>query len=656
MLSLLGHTFVLLAIAASGFGAVAGLMAARHHNPSLHHTARRAAYAFAACTWLANLTMITALLRHDFSVAYVAQVGSLSTPTWITIVSLWSSLEGSILFWTAIAGLYVVLLARATRSKDTALAGYAITVALLVSAFFTILVAGPADPFRALSPIPTDGPGPNPLLQNHILMAIHPPMLYLGYVGMMVPFAMAIAALLRGSLPPAWNKVMRRLMLIPWTFLSIGIVLGGWWAYEVLGWGGYWAWDPVENASFMPWLAATGYIHSSIVQEHRGQLRTWTLSLIISTFLLTILGTFMTRSGVFNSVHSFTQSPIGPVFLGFLALCTLVSVILIAGRSHLLEVPQTPFVLASRETAFLFNNLLLVVFTITVLIGTVFPLLAEAIQGVKLSVGEPYFDRMAAPITMMLVFLMGVGPSLPWGESKRNVFIHRMRIPTAAAIAAATTCFVSGVRSATATLSFALIAFAFAVTVRELITPFIERRQRKQEAWANALTSMLYGHSRRVGGYIVHLGVLLIAVGVTSSHAFRESTEGSLKTGDVLTIAPFTFRYVESNTKQETHRFSLGTTIDVSYTEGGKHITTLTPKLNFYPTQREPVGTPAVFTHHGRDLYVSLMAVENEGQRVSLRIFVIPMVSMIWWALPFFVLGSLIAMWPRNKRENDELA
>ncbi|RYF10205.1 MAG: hypothetical protein EOO40_05585, partial [Deltaproteobacteria bacterium] len=287
---------------------------------------------------------------------------------------------------------------------------------LAIGAFFALLLATVADPFVPMSPVPGDGPGPNALLQNHVLMIIHPPMLYLGYVGMTMPFAMALAALLRGELSDSWLRELRRWTLLPWLFLSVGIILGSWWAYEVLGWGGYWAWDPVENASFLPWLAATGYLHSTVVQQRRRILKAWTLSLVIASFLLTILGTFMTRSGVFNSVHSFTQSAIGPAFLAFLAVLLVLSLGLLLGRAHLLESEGRISAVLSRETAFLFNNILFVVFTFTVLLGTVFPLLSEALRGIKVSVGEPYFNRMAVPIGMLMVFLMGVGPILPWGR------------------------------------------------------------------------------------------------------------------------------------------------------------------------------------------------------------------------------------------------
>lgn len=406
MISTLGQACVLVGLLASAIGAPLGFFAgARGSAPALRIT-RRLALAFAAAMLLATLVMEWALVTHDFSVSYVAQVGSTATPLVITIVSLWSSLEGSILFWGLILGLFTTLLVLLQKGHVEYL-GYTLGTVLSVAVFFCFLIAGPANPFAATPPpVPADGPGPNPLLQNHPLMIVHPPMLYLGYVGMTIPFAMAVAALLRGSLTPAWLKPLRNWLLVPTGFLTLGIMLGGWWSYEVLGWGGYWAWDPVENASFLPWLTAIAAVHSAMVLERRGTLKAWTLILVLVSFLLTILGTFLTRSGVVNSVHSFTQSAIGPLFLGFLAICLVAVVVLLALRvDRLTSQPGEPR-LATRESAFLLNNLLLVALMFTVLIGTLFPLIAEAVRGVKVSVGEPYFNRMAVPIALGLLLLI----------------------------------------------------------------------------------------------------------------------------------------------------------------------------------------------------------------------------------------------------------
>src|SRR5688572_15063934 len=374
--------------------------------------------------------MVYALVAHDFSVKYVAMVGSRATPLFYTVISLWGALEGSILFWIFVLSSLSALVVYQNRFREGTLVAYSGGVLMLVSVFFLILLVGPANPFGLVSPVPPDGPGPNPLLQNHVLMAVHPPLLYLGYVGMTVPFAFAIGAVLSGEIDnDGWIRLTRRWTLLAWMFLSAAIVAGMWWSYEVLGWGGYWAWDPVENASFIPWLTATAFLHSVVVQERRGMLRVWNLSLIIATFCLTILGTFLTRSGVLNSVHAFSESDIGAWFLTFLGLAAATGIGLIAWRGDRLRTPGRIDSPVSREGAFLANNLLFAGFAFVVLLGTVFPLLVEALQDKKLSVGEPYFDRMTVPIGLALLFMMAVAPALPWRAASGEVLRRRLGVP-----------------------------------------------------------------------------------------------------------------------------------------------------------------------------------------------------------------------------------
>lgn len=643
----LGHALVLIGLASAAFGSIMGFVSGRQRSTLALRWAERAAYGFAACMVAANAIMVAALLQHDFAVSYVAQVGSRSTPTLFTIVSLWSSLEGSILFWGLILAVYVSAFARAHRDRQRDYMGYALGVVLAVSAFFAMLIAGPANPFLPISPVPADGPGPNPLLQNHLLMIIHPPMLYCGYVGMTIPFGIAIAALLRGQLSDGWLKTLRRWTMVPWTFLSVGILLGAWWAYEVLGWGGYWAWDPVENASFLPWLAATGYLHSTVVQERKRILKAWTLSLVLGAFMLTILGTFMTRSGVFNSVHSFTQSPIGPVFLVFLGVVLVVSLALLGGRAHLLENEGRIEAVLSRETAFLFNNLLFVIFTFTVLLGTVFPLVTEAMSGIKVSVGEPYFNRMAVPLGLLMVFLMGVGPVLPWGRPQLSALGRDFLVPLAGGVLVGFGGFLLGMREGMALFTFGLCGFAAIVTLRELIVPVWRRvRQRDEGFWLAAARSFK-GTRRRTGGYVVHLGIIIIVASVAASQTYKKSAEASLTVGQSMQVGPYTLTYRGAEGREEPHRFSLLAHVDVS--KDGQVLGGMEPKLNFYQTQREPVGTPHVATMGAHDLYLSLLSVERDGSRVGIKAFVIPMVPWIWRSLPLLVLGSLISMWPRRR-------
>jgi cytochrome c-type biogenesis protein CcmF len=487
------------------------------------------------------------------------------------------------------------------------------------------LIAAPANPFTVLSPVPSDGPGPNPLLQNHVLMAVHPPMLYLGYVGMTVPFGMAIAALLNGKLSRPWLQSLRTFTIVPWTFLSIGILLGSLWAYEVLGWGGYWAWDPVENASFLPWLTATAFLHAAVVNARKQLLKTWALTLIVATFLLTILGTFMTRSGVFNSVHSFTQSSIGPVFLGYFAVVLVVSAGLLVSRAHLLQDEGQISSVVSRETAFMLNNLVLVIFTLTVLLGTVFPLINEAVRDVQISVGEPYYNRMAIPLGMMLVFLLGVGPLLPWGRRPANWY-RELILPLGGAIAAAAL-----------SVAFKQQSILAIATLQKIIEP---------------LTQNAAKHFRHLGGYFVHLAMILIVVAIVVSQTKRTSVEASLGRGESTTIGEYTLRYIQTEVKEDPYRFSVGASIDVW--RGDTLVAHMLPKLNYYATQREPIGTPDVRTVRQTDIYLSLLSIDpkSKDQRVGIKIFLIPMAAWIWRSIPFLVLGSMLSLWPRKQKDN----
>jgi cytochrome c-type biogenesis protein CcmF len=418
----LGTAGVALGLASSLLGVVTLAVGLRSRRPKLLRVGRSYAWLVLGGAVLATVAMERALITRDFSLQYVADNGSTATPALYNVATLWAALEGSIILWALIlAGFTVGVVVKFRARLTDPLVGWASLVMLVVCAFFFMLLVGPANPFTTVAgAIPTEGPGPNPLLQNHPLMAIHPPMLYLGYVGFTVPFAFAVAALVTGRLGEGWLAATRRWTLLAWGFLTIGIGLGSWWSYEVLGWGGFWAWDPVENASFLPWLTGTAYLHSVMVQERRGMLRVWNLSLLLSTFSLTILGTFLTRSGVLDSVHSFTESPIGMWLLVAFAATVVVTVGLIGWRGDRLRSPGSIDSPVSREGAFLLNNLLFAAFAFVVLLGTVFPLVVEAVNDERISVGTPYFNRMTAPIGLALLFLMAVAPALPWRKASAS--------------------------------------------------------------------------------------------------------------------------------------------------------------------------------------------------------------------------------------------
>src|SRR5438105_14591726 len=529
--------------------------AGRKNSADGLRVAQKFAYGFAALMALATLVMEYALLSHDFSVGYVAHVGSREVPTWVTIVSLWSSLEGSILFWGLVLGAYIAGATWLTRDRYREYMPYAIGTWLACATFFSFLIAGPANPFVSV-PAAADGPGPNALLQNHMLMIIHPPFLYLGYVGMTIPFGFACAALLRGRLGHSFLRPLRSALLLPWIFLTIAIMLGGWWAYEVLGWGGYWAWDPVENASLLPWLTATAALHSAIVMERRGVLKGWTVTLIQASFLLTILGTFMTRSGVFNSVHSFTQSAIGPTILIFLTAVLLFSVLLLAFRIDSLESEGRIESAVSRDGMFLVNNLFFVVLTFTVLVGTVFPLVVEAVTGKQMSVGRPCFDAMVVPVGTALLFLLGVGPALPWGKTSRKEMLRALLPPLITGAIALVIGYAFGVRNAWTLVTLLFGGYAAHVTFAQMWLP-LRQRLKKGDAFAPALIdAQLRRGRRRFGGYVVHAGAVIVFVAIAVSSTMRTQQEVTLARGQSTTFAGYTVTYLGSEERAEPHRQS----------------------------------------------------------------------------------------------------
>ncbi len=644
----LGYAFVLGGLAFAVFGAVVGFVGGLRHSQTGYTWVLRSVIGFFVCMLMANAVMVFALVTHDFSVSYVAQVGSRATPLLFTVVSLWSALEGSILFWGLILGCYLLAFGLAHRKEPPVAMQLAVGTMLAVGVFFAFLIAGPANPFHAVSPVPLDGPGPNPLLQNHLLMVIHPPMLYLGYVGMTVPFGVAVAALIRGELSPTFMAPLRKWTLIAWAFLSVGIILGAWWAYAVLGWGGYWAWDPVENASFLPWLTATAFVHSTMVQERKGMLKVWTVALALASFILTLLGTFMTRSGVFNSVHSFTQSDIGPTFLVFIGILLVFSIALLSSRAHLLA-PERPLdAPVSRETAILVNNLMLVAITFTVLLGTLFPLISEALRDKRISVGEPYFNRMSVPGFLVVLFLMGVGPALPWGRPTAATIKKQLMLPALIGVGVVVVTLLLGFRGGYAVASFGLAGFALTVTLRELLLPAKVRMTEHGERPWTAVVRSAQRARRRFGGYLVHLAVIMIAVAVSASSSYVTKTTVTLKDGESSKFGRYELTMRGFTEGQEPHRSYLAAKLDVKTPDG--EVRQALPRMNFYERSTDPIGTPWVRETAREDLYISLMAFSQAENTASFNVWVFPLVSWIWWSIPLILLGSAIAAWPTRKK------
>lgn len=665
MISTLGRGLVMASLLFATVGCLTGFVAGYRHNMKAYAWTRTSAYGFAASMIAANFLMLYALLTHDFSVAYVAEVGSLDTPVYFTIVSLWASLNGSILFWGGILGLYVGGMVWAVGDRHREYMPWTMHVLMGVSVFFAFLVASIANPFAPVFPVPLDGPGPNPLLQNHWLMAFHPPTLYLGYVGMSVPFSMLCAALLAGRLESGWMAPVRRWMLIPWMFLTVGIVLGGWWSYAVLGWGGTWAWDPVENASFHPWLTGTAFLHSAMVLQRRGRMRDWTLVLGMSTFLLTLVGTFMTRSGVFNSVHSFTQSDIGPVFLVFIAIVLVYSVVLLATRSHTLDEASKSAErdlgarstrgagsawdrLASREFAILVQNALFTVFTFTVLLGTLYPLIAEAVQSRRVSVGEPYFDKWALPLGLGLVFLMGVGPALPWGRLSLGQVPRRLGPAAAVGIAFAALAAALGFSKPMTVLTLFVCGFALATNMAEIIGPTRARMKAHAESLPVALNRVIRRARRRFGGHVAHYGVLIAVVSIALTKGYRNEADYTLAQGQTAEHQGYGITYTGAQNITEPHRSARLATFAV--TKDGRDLGTYSPRMNIYPTRREPIYSPAVYSQLHGDLYLSILDVPPDGARATVRVIWEPFQVWLWIAPVVISLGTIITIWPARRR------
>jgi cytochrome c-type biogenesis protein CcmF len=579
----------------------------------------------------AVIAMERALITRDFSLAYVAKVGSSKTPALFNFAAMWSSLEGSILLWGLIlAGYTVAVVRRFRRRMNDPLVSWALVVMLVTCAFFFLLMTKPANPFLQLAVVPPEGTGPNPLLQNHILMAFHPPILYLGYVGFTVPFAFAIAALITGRVGEGWLAETRRWTLFAWGLLTVGIMLGAWWSYEVIGWNGFWAWDPVENASFLPWLTGTAFIHSVLVQERRGMLRVWNLTLLCATFSLTILGTFLTRSGVINSVHSFSGGTIGPWLLSFFGLTVVVALGLMAWRGDRLRSPGAFDSPVSREGAFLINNLLFALFAFVVLLGTVFPLIIEATQGKRLAVGRPFFDSMTMPIGLSLLTMMAIAPVLPWRKASTELLRDRLFWPAWCGVAALALSVALGSSGIAPLVAFTLGGFAAGAAGRQLV--LATRRQ--------GLRGLV---GRANGGMIVHIGVILIAVGFAASQSYARSSEVSLKPGESTRFGGHQIVYIGKDTVDDKQQTAERARVTI---DGAEYA----PAQVLFKSNGQVVPRPSVRSRPWGDVYLSLAKPVAPDGTASLQIVLNPLIMWLWAGGFVMAFGTLLAMFPGRRR------
>jgi len=641
----LGYGMTLVALGLALYGGIAAGVGARSGRTALIESAQHAAIGVFVLVTSCFALLTYAFLTFDFSVRYVATNTNLGTPFYYRITAVWGALEGSIILWAWMLTLYTIILIVRHRVGARELYPWALATMLGILAFFLLVMTVAAPPFQRQVPVPADGRGLNPLLED-TGMITHPVALYLGFTGFSVPFAFAMAALITGRIGDTWLVLTRRWTIVAWYFLSLGLLIGGWWSYHVLGWGGYWAWDPVENAAFMPWLTGTAFLHSVMIQERRRMLRLWNISLVILTFGLTLFGTFLTRSGVIASVHAFTQGSIGILFLSFLALVLLTALGLVAWRWEALRSEGELDSIVSRESAFLLNNVFLVAAAFTVFFGTVFPLLSEAVRGVKVSVGAPFFNQVNVPLFLSLVFLMGVGPLIAWRRASLESLKRNFLWPVALGIVAAAASFALGVRSLLAALTFATTVFV-AVTIAVDFTRATRARLRVGESLLPAMGGLLLRHNRRYGGFVVHLGILIIALGVMGSHAWSVQTETTLHRGESAELAGYRFRFDGLTAMEESNHFKVIGTFTVS---NGRTLGVLRPAKKFYPQEQAPIAYVDYRLGLREDLYLVLGDFARDGSQATIKLQVNRLVSWIWIGGLVLTLGALLAILPERHR------
>jgi len=648
----LGRAALLVTLGLSVYALVAGAAAAHLGRRRLARSAQNALVASFATSAVAALVLLTALLRNDFSFTYVARSTSEALPTAYTISAFWGGQEGSLLLWLLVLTGFGAAAVSLNRGWARDLIVWVVPAFAAVSTFFAFLVVVVASPF-ATQAAPVDGAGMTPSLQNPYMLA-HPPLLYLGYIGLTVPFAFAMGALLSRKLDERWLIATRRWTLFAWAALGIGQLLGSHWAYVEVGWGGYYAWDPVENAALMPWLAATAFLHSVMIQEKRGMLRVWNVLLVILAFSLSLFGTFLTRSGVVNSIHSFTQSSIGPWFLAFIALVVAVSLGLVFSRLPQLRSPTKLESAISREAAFLYNNLLLLALCLAILWGVVYPMLSEAVRGEAIVLGRSYYDFFLRAFGLPLLLLMGIGPLVAWRRASLASLATTFRWPTAAALTTGVVLLALGAGSSIPGLvAYTFSAFVIATIMMEFARGTRARKALGAPSWLSAFGSLISRNRRRYGGYVVHASIVMLAIGVAGSSAFDRVAEAKLAKGDSMQIGDYTLVYRSLDERASSNATEIRATLDVR--RGDSELGTLQAGKNAYTIEEQVSNEVGIRSDKltGEDLFVIAEQIDPDGS-VYFRVFVKPLVNLIWLAGFVFLFGSLITLWP-DRREQRRL-
>ncbi len=644
-MDLIGTYSLMMALLLSGYAAVTGGLGGRWQRQEMVDSSVNACIAVFVLLSIATAALLHALITRDFQVAYVWRHTSRNLSLTYTIAAFYAGQEGSLLFWAWILSGFTMVVVLQNRRKHQNLLPYVLAVLMGTVGFFSALIALVADPFELLNYVPRDGRGLNPMLQNPGML-FHPPTLFLGYVGFTVPFAFCLAALVTGRLGDTWVRTTRRWTIISWFFLTVGNLLGMEWAYVELGWGGYWAWDPVENASFMPWLVGTAYLHSVMIQEKRDMLKVWNIVLIMFTFLLTIFGTFITRSGIIASVHSFGQSSLGWIFLGFLVLVLLLSMGLLLYRLPQLRSNNRLDSLLSRESSFLYNNLLLMGVAFAVFWGTIFPIISEAVRGVKITVGPPFFNSVITPIALGLLLLTGLCPLIGWRRASLGRLGRKVLLPGLGSLGVVAFLYAAGVRYPYALASFGLCAFVIATIVYEFSSGIGARRKLRGESPPRALWNLVARNKRRYGGYIVHAGVVLIFVGITGG-AFNSETQRTLSKGESFNFKQYQLRY--EGLAQYATRSKETIVASITVLNEGRRIGSLTPEKSLYHGQEQPTTEVAIHSNLMEDLYIILAGFDNDS--VTLKVLVNPLVAWLWIGGLVMTLGTFVVMLPQKRKQ-----
>ncbi|MEE8448595.1 MAG: heme lyase CcmF/NrfE family subunit [Thermodesulfobacteriota bacterium] len=646
----LGEFTILLALVVAVFGFLAPILGARRGHQALLSSARNSQKVLAGLLTISVIVLVYAFLTDDFSIEYVASYSSRTTPFFYKITAFWAGQKGSLLLWVWLLSVFGYLTVWQNRHKNQQIMPYVQVVINGTCVFFLTLMVLVTPVFEKLVFPAADGQGLNPLLQNPG-MVFHPTTLYLGFVGFTIPFSFALAALITGKLDDDWLISIRRWTIFSWFFLLVGNLLGAQWAYVELGWGGFWAWDPVENASFMPWLTGTAFLHSVMIQEKRGMLKVWNMALIILTFFLTIFGTFITRSGIVSSVHSFGVTTLGPYFFGFMGLTLFVSIYFLFIRLPLLKSKQELDGILSRESSFLLNNLLLVGIAFAVFWGTIFPFISEAVRGVKITVGPPFFNQVIAPLGLGLILVTGICPLISWRRATAKNLLINFSYPFAGAIAASVLFLALGMRNGYGIISFSLSVFVVTTILLEFLRGASARHRLTGESYLTSLFNLTRRNKRRYGGYIIHFGVILMVLGITGVMNFKVEKEASLRQGQTLTFNQYTVRYGGLTSWKEPHRDVVAATLNIY--NGGKRVATLKPEKAFHKGQDQPTTEVAILSTFKEDFYAILAGWDDQGT-AQFKFLINPLVIWLWIGGGVITLGAIMVMWPDRRRRIKE--